>query len=88
MRDGHCAMYKKKDKKRKEQSQKREKEKKRAVGACESERENFFFFSLLLSKIYRNRTIGFRRSKKAKSIHASRATRGYQNLGVSSNSTR
>ena len=26
--------------------------------------------------------------QKAKSIHALRATRGYQNLGVSSNSTR
>ena len=47
-----------------------------------------FLFSLLLSKIYGNWTIGFCRSKKAKSVHASRATRGYQNLGVSSNSTR
>ena len=49
MRDGHCAMYKKKDKinKNKKQSQKKgKKEKKRVVGAWErvrGEREIIFF---------------------------------------------
>ena len=39
------------------------------------ERERFFFLSLLLSKIYENRTVGFRRSKRQ-----SRST--YQELRV------
>ena len=52
------------------------------------ERERFFFLSSLLSKIYENRTVSFRWSKKVKSVHASRATHGYQNLSVSSNSER
>ena len=51
------------------------------------EREIFYFFSLLLSKIYENRIEVFV-GKKGKLIYASQATRGYQNLSVSSNSKR
>ena len=54
-------------------------------GECEKrDRESFLFFIFflfsLLSKIYRNRTVGLRRNKKAKSIHALRAMRGHKIL--------
>ena len=53
------------------------------------ERKIFYFFSLFasfsdLGKSDRRFSSGL----KAKLIHATRATRGHQNLGVSSNSTR
>ena len=54
----------------------------------ERERERFFFFSSLISKIYRNWDHRFSLEQEAKFIYATRATRGHQNLGVSSNSTR
>ena len=52
------------------------------------ERELFYFFFSLL--FFRSTKIGSRFSSglKAKLIYATRATRGHQNLGVSSNSTR
>ena len=43
-----------------------------------------FRFSLRSTEIERRLSS----EQKAKSVHASRAMRGYQNLGVSSNSTR
>ena len=40
------------------------------IARGERERENFFFFSSLLSKIYKNWTISFRRSKRqSRSTH-------------------
>ena len=55
-------------------------------GGEEREREKGkkIHFSLRSKKSDRR----FSSEQKAKSVHASRATRGYQNLGVSSNSTR
>ena len=53
------------------------------------EREIFYFFSLFASlSNLRKSDCRFSSGLKAKLIHATRATRGHQNLGVSSNSTR
>ena len=83
---------KKKKKKVKRQKAKGKRKEERVVRSVsegeERERERGKRIFSLLSKIYRNRTVGFRRRKKTKSVHASRAMREYQNLGVLSNSTR
>ena len=62
-------------------------------GASEGERwrgrENIYFFSLLVSfSDLRKLDCRFLSGLKAKLIYATRATRGHQNLGVSSNFTR
>ena len=51
---------------------------------------NFFFFFFLFASFsdLRKSDRRFSSGLKAKLIHATRATRGHQNLGVSSNSTR
>ena len=53
-------------------------------------RENFFlfFYVLFFFLELRKSDHKFLSGLKAKLIHAARATRGHQNLGVSSNSTR
>ena len=68
---------------------------KRGREACvwgEGTRENmilFLFFSLFVSFLdLRKSDSRFSLGLKAKLIYATRATRGHQNLGVSSNSTR
>ena len=60
----------------------------RASGGERWREKNILFFSLCF--FLRSTKIGprFSSSLKAKLIHATRATRGYQNLGVSSNSMR
>ena len=50
------------------------------------ERFFYFFFASFYDLQKSDRRFSF--EQKAKSVHASRATCGYQNLGVSSNSTR
>ena len=72
---------------RKERRRKKKKIRGRNEQEGEREREREKRVPLLF-KNYGNRTISFLSEQKAKSIHASRATHGYQNLGVSSNSTR
>ena len=47
----------------------------------------FLFFSLFFLDLWKSDR-KFSSGLKAKLIHAARATRGYQNLGVSSNSKR
>ena len=42
-----------------------------------------FFFSYFFSQIYENLTDGFRRDKLEKLLYATRATREYQNHGIS-----
>ena len=55
----------------------------------ERAREFNVFFLLFVSFSYLGKSDRrFSSGLKAKLIHAARATRGYQNLGVSSNSTR
>ena len=56
-----------------EEKRERKKERKDFFASLQDQRKSDSRFSL---------------EKKAKSVHASKATRGYQNLGVSSNSTR
>ena len=68
-----------------------QKEGRRASGEGERvrERENIFFFLLFASfSDLRKSDNRFLSGLKAKLIYATRATRGHQNLGVSSNSTR
>ena len=61
---------------------------------CEDEEERegdfliFFFFFSLLSQIYGNRTGRFLSEQKEKLDYATRATRRYQNLNISSNFNR
>ena len=52
--------------------------------------ERIYFFTFLFSSFSDLRKLDrrFSSEQKAKLIHATRATRGHQNLGVSSNSTR
>ena len=50
--------------------------------------ENFFFLTFVSLSDLRKSDRRFSSGLKAKLIHATRATRGHQNLGVSSNSTR
>ena len=53
------------------------------------ERKIFYFFSLFASLLdLRKSDRRFSLGLKAKLIHATRATRGHQNIGVSSNSMR
>ena len=55
----------------------------------EREREIFIFFSLFISfSDLRKLDCRFSSGLKAKLIHAMRATRGHQKVGVSSNSVR
>ena len=62
----------------------------RASWERESVRENLIFIFFLFSSFSNLRKLDRRFSSrlKAKLIYAMRATRGHQNLGVSSNSTR
>ena len=72
---------KSKDKSEKEGTdRKKDKERERKKRGLEREK--------LLSKIYGISNRMFLSEQKAKLVHALRATRRYQNLGVSSNSTR
>ena len=48
----------------------------------------FYFSSLRFFLRFKESDRRFSSGMKEKLIHAARATRGYQNLGVSSNSTR
>ena len=52
------------------------------------ERKIFYFFLFASLSDLRKSDRRFSSGLKAKLIHARRATRGHQNLGVSSNSTR
>ena len=72
--------------KKKEEKTKKGKEKQKGEEKKRNEQESEKKKVLLLFKIYRNRTVGFGRSKK-KSRSTHRELRvGYQNLGVSSKS--
>ena len=67
------------------------KEKSKASGERErEEREGKFIFFSFFTSLYDLRKLDHRFSseQKAKLVYATRATRGHQNLGVSSNSTR
>ena len=80
---------KKKDKKKKRKVQRKKKRKGGDGSVCERRekkdfRERSSSFSIRFTEIGLWVFVG----AKAKSVHASRATRGYQCLGVSSNSTR
>ena len=70
----------------------KKKKKKRNCRAKESGREkDFYFLFFILFTFFsdlRKSDRRFSSGLKPKLIHATRATRGYQNLGVSSNSTR
>ena len=77
----------KKDKNKKNQKEKVKRE--RGGRERESEIDFYFFISLFASfSDLRKSDNRFSSEMKAKLIHAARAMRGYQNLGVSSNSTR
>ena len=69
---------------------KKKKSKGEGVGGRAVERERkYFIFSILTSfSDLRKSDRRFSSGLKAKLIYATRATRGHQNLGVSSNSTR
>ena len=75
-----------KDKKEKKNKRKGERA---SGGERESERDFLFFISLFtsFSDLWKSDR-RFLSGLKAKLIHATRATRGHQNLGVSSNSMR
>ena len=85
MKDGH--MIKKNQIKGKKKT-KRGREAFSTEGREREERVNFFSSSLHFFLRSTESDSRFSLEQKAKSIHASRGMRGYQNFGVSSNSTR